>query len=387
MFFNGSNNVDTEYYDILELNKNASANDIKKAYRKLAKKYHPDKTDENLKEEYTKKFQKISEAYEVLSDESKKKVYDQYGKNGLKNDGMNVNPFDIFSNMFNFTTNKTKSIKKTSPILHQVNISLEDLYNGRTIKLKITKKGIFNKISNTLCDVHTVHNSWGECQECNGCGVKTEIRNIRPGFMSQTQRPCSFCNGTGKILNNDYELREYQDIIKIEINSKINIKEEYIIKNAGDCRPGFLPGDIIIVFKLKPHDIFKLEKNNLIINKTITLVEALCGFNFVITYLNGEKININSTNIITPDKYITIDNLGIYDKNGNRGKLILYFKIIFPNTLTTQTKNKVSKYLSCDGGGNNGGGGDDDGGGNNGSGNNNGGGNNGDDKNIKTINI
>ena len=139
--------INSEYYEILGVTKNASKSEIKKKYYKLARKYHPDKAPEDKKEEHNKKFQTISNAYEVLSDEKKRSVYDQFGEEGLKMPGhQQNNQNDIFSQFFgggnfgggnfSFNTRPDNSQNKSKPVLHNVNISLENVYKGKTIKLR-----------------------------------------------------------------------------------------------------------------------------------------------------------------------------------------------------------------------------------------------------------
>ena len=367
--FSGSGNLDTEYYDVLGIKKedNLNSNQIKKAYYKLAKKYHPDKAPEDKKDEYTEKFKTISAAYEVLSDEDKRKVYDQFGKDSLNGgngggNGGGVNPFDIFANMFgkqgfsgfgNFgggtrNTNSDfmkKRIKKSAPVVHQVNISLEDLFKGKNIKLKITKKTIFSKGEETPCDPDNLNDTWIRCDYCKGNGVTLEVRQVAPGFISQAQVACRECLGTGDVLSEDYELRDYEDIVEVDVKRGMDSRTEHVIKGGGNCYPGTHPGDIIIAFHVLPHQTFKLRGNNLVIYRKILLSEALCGMNFRVTQLDNTVLHIKTKDIIKPGTVKQIKGKGMYDKFGIRGDLMVQFDVEFPDDLLIHQKKNLRKYL------------------------------------------
>lgn len=355
MFHANNGSQDTEYYDLLGLNKEASTSEIKKAYHKLARKYHPDKiTDPSLTEEYTKKFQKIGEAYETLSDPEKRKVYDQFGKEGIKaNGGGGPNPFDVFNSFFgsggfqfgrrgNVNNNFTrKRQRKSNPIVHQVNLSLEDLYNGRVIKLKITRKAIYDQMGPVK---ERMEDTWESCQTCKGNGTIMETRRMGPGFISQTQRPCSPCNGSGYGLKAGYQLRDHQTIVEVVVKPGMNPRSEHVISGEGNCYPGALPGDIIIAFQVLSHPVYKLNGSNLTINKKILLSEALCGFEFDLVQLDKSVVRIKSKDIIRPGTVKTIPNLGMKTENG-RGMLTITFGIEFPESLLIHQKQNLKKYL------------------------------------------
>jgi len=338
----------SDYYDILGVAKDATTSHIRKAYHKLAIQFHPDKAPENKKTEYTEKFQKISQAYEILSDEEKRKRYDLTGKSD--DQGVGVNPFDMFAEMFgnNFGgfggfsfPNMKKAEKKSAPVVHQVNLKLEDLFKGKTIKLKITRKGIYR--SETLIETE-LEKTWEICKECSGNGSKTEVRQLGPGFMTQTQVNCKKCSGTGNILKEGYEVKDHQQTVEINIEKGANIQKDHVIPKIGNCYPGTHPGDIIIAFHLIPHDTFVLNGNNLIYNKKILLSEALCGTEFNIKQLDDTVLRIKSTKVIRSHGTKVISGKGM-PYNGGVGNLIINFEIEFPNELSIHEKKNIKKYL------------------------------------------
>ena len=371
MFHRSPGQPDTEYYDALGVKKDASKDQIKKAYYKLAKKYHPDKAPDDKKDEFTQQFQKIGQAYEILSNDEKKKVYDQFGKGALQGGGPQMNPFDMFSqffggnNNFSFGNNRNNGrhnqsnnqpnnqshnqpnnhIKKSAPVVHQINITLNELFVGKTVKLKITKKTIFKQGSNDPCSEDELKNTWDKCNDCSGRGMKLEIRQIAPGFVTQTQASCRRCLGTGNVLKTNYILRDYQEMVEVVIKRGMDLKYEHVIERAGNCYPGTVAGDIIIVFQLQPHSLFSLRGKNLLMTRKITLTEALCGINFVIEHLDGKFIQIKSKDIIKPGLIKRIDQQGIYDKFGIRGDLLIQFDVEFPTSLLIHQKKNIKKYL------------------------------------------
>jgi DnaJ family protein A protein 2 len=346
-----SETTDDDFYKILGISRSASQKDIKKAYRKLALKYHPDKCDDPNAGE---KFAKIGEAYEVLSDPDKRKHYDTFGTADIGNGGMgNVNPFDIFSNIFGFNPGNArgfnnfakKSVRKSSPVIHQINISLEDLFNGKTIKLRITKRTIFFKDSEEPYDKTKLSDTWEKCSNCDGMGFTTITHQLAPGFKTQQQVRCNRCRGTGYTLLKDYVLKDYPEIVEIVIKRGMDIGKEQVIDGAGHCYPGTLPGDIVIIFQLKPHGIFTLDGIDLHIKKKILLSEALCGVKFLLHGLDDKDILVKCKDVISPGTVKQIKGQGMYDKFGLRGDLVIEFQVEFPEKLLTHQKKHLKKLL------------------------------------------
>nr|KAF6285539.1 DnaJ heat shock protein family (Hsp40) member A2 [Myotis myotis] len=193
--------VDTKLYDILGVPPGASENELKKAYRKLAKEYHPDKNP-NAGD----KFKEISFAYEVLSNPEKRELYDRYGEQGLREgSGGGGGMDDIFSHifgggLFGFMGNQSRSRngrRRGEDMMHPLKVSLEDLYNGKTTKLQLSKNVLCSACNGQGGKTGAVQ----KCSACRGHGVRTMIRQLAPGMVQQVQSVCSDCNGEGEVIN------------------------------------------------------------------------------------------------------------------------------------------------------------------------------------------
>ena len=339
-----------DFYENLGLKKGSSDSDIKKAYYKLARENHPDKVEADKREEATKNFQKIGEAYETLSDPEKRAIYDQYGKEGLQNNGMNSghNPFDVFSQMFggmNFgfgaqNMNRKEKNRKNKQTVFPIKISLIDVYKGIEKKLKVTRKVVFNKTTKEKVDVKDYESSWKECEKCKGNGVVMEMRQMG-NMITQTQKSCETCAGKGYKFLVDYELQEVSEIVSVICERGIANGTEILFANLGSASEGYLPGDLIIVVQTAEEEKGFIREHggrNLIFRKEISLADALCGVNFVIQSLDGREIRVQYTDVITPNEKRTIPKEGILGAN-----LIVHFDIVFPTKV--KNKEKLRKLL------------------------------------------
>eukprot|EP01120_Amphizonella_sp_Union-15-10_P016187 TRINITY_DN8453_c0_g2_i1.p1 TRINITY_DN8453_c0_g2~~TRINITY_DN8453_c0_g2_i1.p1 ORF type:complete len:360 (-),score=95.60 TRINITY_DN8453_c0_g2_i1:62-1090(-) len=335
-----------DYYSVLGVSKNASEDEIKKAYKKAALKWHPDR---NLgkKEEAEAKFKEISEAYEVLSDSKKRQIYDQFGEEGLKQGppptgpeagnfhfnfgpGMSSggfrasDPFNIFQQFFggmggmggsgfNMHTEdddeddfgsqfggfsfggggpRGRQVKprKAKPITQLFYCTLEELYKGVVKKLKINKS----------------------ITEDNGT-TKTESKiieiNVRPGWKAGT---------------------------------KVTFPGE------GNRVPGVEPADMIFVLQERPHEFYKREGNNLVYSTTITLVQALTGLKLSLPTLDGKTISENVRDVIYPGYELVLRGKGmpISKEPGQYGNMIVRFNIKFPKSLTDDQKASIKNLFT-----------------------------------------
>ncbi|CAH9123633.1 unnamed protein product [Cuscuta epithymum] len=341
-----------DYYKILQVDKNAKDEELKRAYRKLAMKWHPDKNPSNKKDAEAK-FKQISEAYDVLSDPQKRAVYDQYGEEGLKGqvpppqeaggrggttffhsgDGPNMfrfnprNPNDIFAEFFGggspfggmggggsgmrggtsrFPTSlfgddmfssfgESRSVssagpRKALPIERKLPCSLEELYKGTTKKMKISR----------------------EIADASGSNMQVEeilTITIKPGWKKGT---------------------------KITFPGK------------GNEEPNVIPADLVFIIDEKPHSRFTREGNDLVVVERVSLVEALTGYTVHLTTLDGRNLTVPVNTIINPNYEEVVPNEGmpIPKDPSKRGNLRIKFTIQFPARLTAEQKAGINKLLA-----------------------------------------
>lgn len=247
----------TKLYEVLGVEKDADEKEIKKAYRKLAVKHHPDKGgDEHL-------FKEINAAYEILSDPKKRELYDKYGLEGVEQEGgpgMSGGE-DLFSMFFGGGGRGRRAGPRKGPsIQHPLKVSLEDLYNGKTVKLAINRKVIVGDSK--------------ECSTCNGQGAVMEIRQLGPGMITQMQRPCSACNGQGTTAKTKNERK----VVEVHVERGAHHNQKITFKGMADELPGRETGDVHFVIQEKEHDVFKRKGADLLLMKEISLSQALTGF-------------------------------------------------------------------------------------------------------------
>lgn len=333
------------YYDVLGVKKNATSNEIKKAYHKLARQNHPDKFPEGERDEATQKFQKIGEAYEVLSDDEKRKIYDVSGEEGLKGGGMptNMDPFEMFSSMFGGSfgfqqnNNRQQRIQKNKETVFQLKISLKDVYTGKKKKLKITKKVIMSRETKEPIE-DDLERTWTKCSSCKGQGAVMEMRQMG-NMITQTQKICGSCSGKGYDLLDSFVIEEVSQIIEVNIEKGTLNNTQIRFHNQGNVIPGTYPGDLIVVLQTEGREKgFTRNGNDLIYEKKILLSEALTGSSFKIEHLDNRFLFISFSSAIPGEKKI-IKGEGI--RNGN---IIVIFEVIFPE-LSREKKKDIRKIL------------------------------------------
>lgn len=328
--------VDTTLYDLLEVNPSATDGQIKKNYHRLAKKYHPDK---NSTVETSEKFKEIQFAYEVLSDSSKKSMYDRYGLDAVKEGGSSsAGGFeDVFGHFFGsggggmggghpfeemFSPfgggfgggGHMRGPRKGKDVLHPLKVTLEDLYKGKTSKIQLNKTVNCRKCNGQ----GGKHGTTSQCQECKGRGIVIKIRQLGPGMVQQMRSECNICNGEGTLIadkdkcktcNGRKVVKEIK-ILEVPIEKGSRHEQKIRFSGEGDQQPGVEPGDVIIVLAEQQHDNFNRKGDNLIHNVKVTLSEALCGFNKVIKHLDGRDI------VLSRPMGKVVETNGLYIING-----------------------------------------------------------------------
>lgn len=263
----------TKFYKLLEVEKDASNNDIKKAYRKLAVKHHPDKGGD------PEKFKEISRAYEVLNDPEKRAKYDRGGEDAVDGDG-GGDPTDIFEAMFGGGGRGgggRRKRQKTKDVVQPLKVTLEQLYNGATKKMAITRKVIDKK------------RGVQECRDCGGRGMKVEVVRMGP-MIQQMQSQCNSCGGQGK----SFSTKSEREVLEVHIQKGAPDGHKVYFREMADEHPDADTGDVIFVLKQQEHNMYKRKGADLFLERTISLVEALCGFEMELTHLDGRKLLVKT---------------------------------------------------------------------------------------------
>ena len=338
-----------DYYEVLGINKGASAAEIKKAYRKMALKYHPDKNPDNKDAEES--FKKAAEAYEVLSDADKKARYDQFGHQafeggagGFGGGGMNMD--DIFSQFgdifggafggggggFSGFGGQRQRVVKGSNLRIRVKLSLEEIANGVEKKIKVKRK---IKASGT---------SYKTCTTCNGSGQVTRITNTILGRM-QTASPCNTCGGAGEMIDKKPSGTDAQGLLVSEETVSIKIPAGVVdgmqlkVSGKGNEAPGNgISGDLLVAITEEDHPTLQREGDNLHYDLYVSIPDAVLGSSTEIDTVTG-KVRIKIEAGVQSGKTLRLRGKGIPSINGyGKGDLLVHVNVWTPKTLDKKQK-------------------------------------------------
>ena len=388
MFFSNNIKKDNKLYDILNVKPDAEPETIKKSYKKLALKWHPDRNSKQ-KEEAEKKFKEIAHAYEILSDENKRKLYDEMGEEALNGNNPGMSPFDIFEKFFpgngqfggmSFGSNSGPfggggggpfdgggpfgdgvpfginsffggggggGKKQNNDIKVELEVDYKDIILGTKKKVSFSRNIYCNTCKGLGCEDNKYVK---KCNICDGNGIILKRIQIGPGMYSQNTVKCDHCQGKKVIIEKGKECIKCNgsSIVKDSINFNIivpkGIKDGEIIKKEGIGHMN--EGNLIIMFRERNNSRFERKNNDLFLHKKILLSEAICGLEFIINHPIHEEIIINYEGIINPNQMKIIKGLGFPFKNSVRmGNLVILFEVIFPSTLDLNKKQLLQKLL------------------------------------------
>lgn len=322
-----------DYYEVLGVAKNASADEIKKAYRNLAKEYHPDKNPDNKEAE--EKFKEVSEAYEILSDSNKKAKYDQYGHGS--NGGSYGNPFA------DFFRRRQKAERVGENMSLMIKLTLEEIYNG-------TKK-TYKYNRNVSCDDCDGHGGTGmhECDACGGTGMSTIVINTPVGYIHQ-QTICSSCEGAGSTYDTVCQTcsgsgtKVQEETIDVDIPHGVFNGMTFIMGGKGHAIKGGRSGDLHInVMELK-HEIFTRNNDDLKMNLKLSYSQLVLGDKVEIPTIEGTRIRINIPPHSEVGANLKVQGKGLkpYQRE-NRSDMIVTLGIEIPKTITDTERELLEK--------------------------------------------
>ncbi len=359
-----------DFYDILGVTKSATAEEIKKAYRKLAIKYHPDKNPDDKSAE--DKFKEGAEAYEVLSNPEKKQRYDQYGHAGVGGasggggyggGGMNMedifsqfgdifggggggSPFDSFFGGGQSRGGGGRRVAKGTNLRIKVKLTLEEIANGAEKKIKVNKQ-----ISCKTCDGSGAKDksSVSSCKTCGGSGAVRRVTNTILGAM-QTTATCPTCHGSGQQITakcgacHGEGTTRGEETITINIPAGVSEGMQLSMAGKGNAAPnGGIPGDLIILIEELPHEFLKREGNNVVYDLHVSIPDAALGASVEVPTIDGKaKIKIEPGT--QSGKLLRLKGKGIPEVNAyHRGDQIIHVNIWTPKALNSEERELLEK--------------------------------------------
>jgi molecular chaperone DnaJ len=348
-----------DYYEILEVLRDASEEEIKKAYRKQAMKYHPDKNPGDKESE--EKFKEAAEAYEVLSDKEKRQIYDQYGHEGLKGTGFTgfhgfediFSSFgDIFEDFFGFSGSRSgrSRARKGKDLRYDTELTLEEAFSGKEESLSFQK--------------------WVSCETCNGSGVAPgsdikkcntcqgngsvitaqgffRIKTTCPTCKGQgtvIEKPCKACRGNGRV--------QAKKDLSLKIPPGVDNGSQLRLRGEGEPgENGGPPGDLFVVLHVKEHSLFSRDGDNLFCEIPISFVQAALGDRISIPVIGQEEMKeIKIPQGSQPGDVITAQGYGMPNLNRkHRGDLYIKLNVVIPKKLSHRQKELLEEFAKADG--------------------------------------
>ncbi|KAJ2552676.1 DnaJ- protein scj1 [Coemansia sp. RSA 1878] len=352
-----------DYYKILGVSRDASQQEIKRQYKTLSRKHHPDKNPGD--KEAHERFIELAQAYEVLSDDEKREIYNRYGEEGLKNQGGSGgagfhDPFDIFAQFFGgnvrFDRRGGARAKPRGPDVRiHMPVTLHELYTGTEIDVDISKQAICSHCDGSGAaspdDVET-------CSKCSGSGVRIVKQMLGPGIVQQMQTTCDKCSGKGKMIAKPCPhckgarvMRE-PDTLAVRVEPGMSDGEELVFDEEADQHPDHEPGSVIFRLQQQPHETFERRGDDLHAEVTISLLDALVGFTRSMTHVDGKStIELRRKGITPPGFVQRLSGKGMprhRSGNSKHGDLLVTYWINFPVAISTDAKVQIADILGKD---------------------------------------
>ncbi|GAV60332.1 DnaJ domain-containing protein/DnaJ_C domain-containing protein [Cephalotus follicularis] len=346
-----------DYYKILQVDKNATDDDLKKAYRKLAMKWHPDKNPNNKKDAEAK-FKQISEAYEVLSDPQKRAIYDQYGEEGLKGQvpppgaaaGGGVPGGATFFHTGDGTTTFRFNPRNADDIFAEF-FGFSNPFGGGGGMRGSSRSPFGGGGGGGSLFGDDIFSSFGDARAMN------QQQGTRKAPPIERTLPCSleelYKGGTKKmkisreIADASGKTLPVEEILTIDIKPGWKKGTKITFPEKGNEQPNVIPSDLVFIVDEKPHSTFTREGNDLVVTMKIPLADALTGYTVHLTTLDGRSLTIPINNVINPsyEEVVPREGMPIPKDPSKRGNLRIKFNIKFPTRLTAEQKSGIKKLL------------------------------------------
>lgn len=349
-----------DYYEVLGLSKTATPEEIKKAYRQKAKKFHPDvnKEDENAAD----KFKEVAEAYEILSDDQKRSAYDQFGHDAFDPSRMGAGGFggtdfggmggfgDIFDLFFGGGGQRRRGPQRGADREMRLDITFEEAVFGTEKELHLMRVENCDKCGGSGAEAGTSPKTCGHCQ---GSGQVRSVQNT-PFGRFESSRTCPQCEGTGKIIEKPCSACKGRGKVKrkrtINVRIPAGIDTGARLRIQAEGEEGSLggpPGDLFIVVVVKPHARFKRDGYTLWCDLDLNIVQAALGAEIEIPLLGGDSHKLNIPEGTQPGDVITVKNKGIPHLNSHRhGELKVHIKVQIPTRLTKRQKELLAGFYN-----------------------------------------
>ncbi len=350
-----------DYYEVLGVSKSATADEIKKAYRKKAIQFHPDKNPGDKASE--EKFKEAAEAYEILSSPEKKQRYDQYGHAGMGNQGgfggQHMTMEDIFSSFGDIFGGggfggfggfggggRGQRVNRGSNLRIKVTLNLSEVANGCEKKLKVKKYVACDSCHGSGAKGGSGHTT---CTTCKGSGQVTRISNSIFGQIQQSSA-CPTCNGEGKIITQKCEkcygegLVQGEEVVTVKIPAGVGEGMQLSVGGKGNAaRRGGVPGDLLVLIAEEEHPELIRDENDLIYNLFLSFPDLTLGLTAEIPTIDG-KVKVKIEAGTQPEKILRLRGKGIPDVNGyGKGDLLVKIHAWVPQKLTSEEKKQLER--------------------------------------------
>lgn len=359
-----------DYYEVLGVPRNASQEEIKKAYRKLAMQYHPDRNPGNKEAE--EKFKEAAEAYEVLSDPEKRRRYDQFGHAGMQGTDFreytDINDiFNAFRDIFSGTgfggsifddffggststrSRRTGSVQRGSDLRVKIKLTLEEIATGVSKKIKIKRYKKCSSCNGTGAESGSGHKT---CPVCNGTGeIRQVSRSVFGQFVNITT--CNNCGGEGRVISNPCKVCggegrvQEEATVNVEIPAGVSTGNYLTLRGEGNAgRRGGPAGDLIVVVEELPHEIFQRQGDDIMYELNLSIPEAVLGGEVEVPTLTG-KAKIKLEPGLSPGKILRMKGKGLPNINTKKqGDQLIVVNIYVPQKISNQEKELMQTLMN-----------------------------------------